>query len=342
VARTLVATLRFARRLAIAAAGLAAIGLVGCGDVAPTPVVRVGETSIGKRTLEHWTSVIARGAAVPIPASAARQPPRQQALAFLISSDWLLGEAAEQGMKLSERQLARRVAEQRESAGSGSAEFQATLAATGETSSDVSFEVAAEWAQAKIRQLLLARATKIARTAVSASGVASYYKRHIDRYRHAEYRYFDIIEGLRSPAIARALAARIGAGRRFYDMAFHESHARPRAFDEPDGKGPLFRSIFSARIGAIGGPMWLNHGWVIYVVRRIRPASVQPLAAVRRSIEALLIARARRRADAAAAAAYVRRWTARTDCHPRYVVRKCRQYHGAPAPEGDDGLTSAG
>jgi PPIC-type PPIASE domain len=318
------------RCTAALALGMVAAVLIGCGGAVhdPPAVVRIAHASINRQTVAHWAHVIARGATVEVPASAVQQSHMSQALAFLISVRWLLAEAAAHGQSLSQQQVKRRVQAQRDSTVGGPAEFDASLSSFGENVADVELQAEVAWAQAAVRELLLKRATSSARSEVTTAAVARYYRRHIARYRVAEYRYFDIIEGLRSPTTARALAAKIGSGRRFARMAFHESHARPARFDEPGGKGPLFRSLFSARIGVVGGPYKLNRGYVLYVVRRMTPATVRSFATVKRSLKERLLAKARGLALAKAVHAYASRWTSRTDCRAGYVVPKCRQYLG--------------
>lgn len=325
-----------ARHVAGFATVLIAAALLGCGGASHhhLAVVRIGQTTIDKRLVDHWAHAIAGVANVAVPASAAHESRTLQALAYLISVQWLLHEAADHGLRLSQSQLQHRVQAQREATVGSPSELDASLAASGETPADVRLQVEAAWAEAAVHELLLKQAASVARHNAGAAAAASYYKQHMARYRVPEARYFDIIEGLRTPAAARALAARIGAGRRFASMAFHESHERPARFNEPNGKGPLFRSLFAARIGTLGGPFHLNHGYVLYVVRRVVRAAVRPFAAVKGAIEQSLLARARRRALAEAVRAYAIRWKSRTDCRVGDVVQKCRQYRG-PVTMGD-------
>jgi len=310
-----------------------AIGAVSsCGGSGYDPtVVRVGSTAIYRSTVEHWDSAIGRGA---VPAAGVRplgETAGQQAISFLISADWLIGEAAEHGVRQSDSQIERRVHEEITSTPGGRAGFAKTLAEVGETLLDAGFEARVQWAATKIHGLLATQVARMTRNALKSRQIVAYYGAHIARYSHPELREFDLAEGFRSVGAARAFVRRHGTGSGFRKIALHESAERPTRFDQPKGKGPLLRAIFAAKLGAVGRPMWLNRGYVVFVLRHIKPLVVEPLRRVRASIEAHLIAGPRRRALAELLAAYERKWIARTDCSPGYVVPKCKQYQDPAA-----------
>ncbi len=296
--------------------------------------MRVGRTPIDKRTVDHWTAVIARGAPVPNLSGSEHSTPRQRALAFLIASNQLIGEAAAQGLHLSEAQVARRVREQWESTPSGHAEFESALKASGETLADIELETKAQWATSAVGELVSRRVDSLARARVTAAAVLSYYHRHIAQFRYSERRDYEIIENLPTAAAARALGRRIGPGKRFHQMGIPESYARiPSNFAEDEGKAPVMRAIFAAKPGVISRPMILHRHYVLFVVRRIKPAGLQAFTAVRGKIESRLLEQSRRRLLGSMVTEYRAKWLAQTECRPGYVVQKCRQYTGARAPE---------
>jgi hypothetical protein len=312
----------------MAAVGLAILGLGACGSASHEPVVvRVGRMSIDKGMVDHWANAIARGATPVMSVGSLSQSPRQQAIASLISADWLVGEAAVLGLKPPAGQIERQIKETSRSAG-GHAESQQLRTAVGETTGDAGLEAQVQWAAAAIEHLLTEEAARRARAAVADRQVGAYYRQHLGQYRHKEVREFDIVEGFKSVGAAQAFVKRHGTGSRFSKIAFHESYERPTRFEGPRGKGRVLQAIFSARVGLVSPPMWLNHGYIVFVLRHIRPPYVVPLGAVRAAIERHLLAGPRRQAIAGLLAAYDRRWTAKTDCSPGYVVPKCRQYRG--------------
>ncbi len=330
------------RRVLAAVASLTIFVATGCGGaVGETPVARVAGLSISKAMVDHWSAAIGRGAVPATATVSVDKPARRQALEFLISADWLVGEAGEDGYTLSASAVQRRAQEASRSSPGGLAAYRQTLAGVGETIADAGLELQVQQAVSAIHRVFAEQAARMTRGVGTAREVAAYYRHHIGRYGHPEVREFDLAEGFKSVAAARAFVRRYGTGARFGKIALHEAAVRPTRFDQPRGKGPLLRAIFSAKLGAVGRPMWLSRGYVIFIIRHIKPLLVEPFRKVRGSIEAHLLADPRRQALAGLLAAYERKWTARTDCSPGYVVPKCKQYRG-PASSGADTLRTIG
>jgi PPIC-type PPIASE domain len=300
---------------------LVCAALAGCGATSSPSVVRIGHAAIGKLSVEHWTALIAGGAIVGGPSSDSHGSPRQQALALLISVSWLSGEAKRSGSSLARRRLSELADEQRE------------FAASGETLADLELEAAARWGAALLKRQLEDAAERRARAAVTQSAVATAYHAQIASYRRRERRRYDLIESISTKAEGVKLARRLGAGRRFAVRASKELPFRPSSYRDLQGQAVVYRAVFSARVGVLIGPLPLKGRWALFVLRKIEPARVQSLAEVHPAIERRLLVDAKQRAMAQLIADYRRRWRAQTDCRPRYVVQKCRQYAGKEQPE---------
>ncbi len=326
-----------------AAVALVTVGLAACGGSGDAPaVVRVAGVAISKGTVEHWASAIQRGAVPATLVSSRDESPRRRAIAFLISADWLVGEAAERGFKLSENAIRRRVQEEGNSAAGGRTEFRQTLAAVGETVADAELEEHARWAASVVHGLLAAKAAGMTRGAVTERAVTAYYNGHLARYLHKEVRAFSIDESLKSMAAGWAFVRRIGLHPSRDKFLNYKSYERPSRFAQGrGGRGLLLRAIFSARIGAVSRPMRLFQDYAVFMLRKITPSVVDPLSAVRGLIEEQLRAGPRRQALAKLIAAYDRKWTARTDCDPGYVAQNCKQYQG-PLVSEDEALPANG
>jgi hypothetical protein len=150
---------------------------------------------------------------------------------------------------------------------------------------------------------------------------------------HQEQRSFDIVEQLNSKAAARGVMRKIMLGTNLSKIAIHESLERANIADTAPGTRAIRRAIFAAKPGVLVGPMLLNNLYAVFAVTRIVPRVVQPLTRVQGSIEMRLAEVQQRRTLAKFIKTWRSRWTARTDCHPGYVVQKCRQYTGPKAPE---------
>jgi PPIC-type PPIASE domain len=246
--------------------------------------------------------------------------PNEQAVATLISINWLRGEATAQGISPSQTVVDDALDERREA--NGAAEFQRTLNGSGRTLDDLRLEVEAELAAAAIRRKVLRS------IAATEPEIADYYKRHRALFREPELRTVDLVEGLPSAETASRLVRRIGTGPKFSKQAFHEElEIEPGVHLAADIER-VMHAIFAAKQGVASRPMSLNRHWTVFVVRAIRPAKIKPLSKVHARIAARLVAAHRRAALDAFTAAFRNRWTARTSCGPGYVVQGCRQYKG--------------
>jgi hypothetical protein len=307
----------------------AAVGLLGCAGPRPSPtVIDVGRASITKRSVDHWASIITRGAIVANVADP-QQSPRRQALALLIYLHWLIGEASRVDLHLSQGQLERMVEQQERSMPAGRHEFLELLDASGEASADVEFETRARWAAHALAGELTIEVERTAKGRVSSDTILRFYRAHAARYHLRERRFYDLVERIPSRAAAVALAKQLGTGRHFSERSSKERPYRPRTFAGLPGQATVYRAVFRAKVGVLTGPLPLQGAYALFVLRRIEPARVQPLAEVRGAIERQLLASAERSVRAQLISEFRARWTSQTDCRPGYVVQKCRQYTGS-------------
>jgi foldase protein PrsA len=330
------------RRILAPAAAFAVIaGLVACGGSKHDSVaVRVGDTTITGETVARWMAALAPGHFVPEPphysACIARQREsflqssvttvenecrqqyrklERQALRLLISSQWLIGEAKERGLKLSPVDATRQLV-------SGGA-------TAGVSGADAELATTAQQAEAAIRRALAKDETK-----VTPAEVAAYYSRNIRDFERRERRYFDIFEQLPSEAVARKAMQDVARPRTRAKLAIHESLDRHDSAEVVPWKRAIEKAIFAAKPHVLVGPLRLKGLWCFFEVTRVRPRAVKPLASVRAQIARRLADERRRRALARLVAAWRRRWITRTNCSPGYVVEQCRQYRG-PTPAED-------
>jgi foldase protein PrsA len=312
---------------------LAAATLIGCSGAASSPVaVRVGDLSIDQATVEHWAKAIGLGSAVGASLGRTAGTPRARALDFLISANWLIGEAADQGLPVSGHAVERGLKERMESVPDGRSEFEAELSSTGQTISDVKLEVKAELAAKVLHDLVSSRVPGV----TSQEEVLDYYHRHIARFRIPEKRLVNLIESIDSRAKAVALGERLGSGARFAKRALHESVARESPAEaKRQNNAELVRAIFAAPRGRVAAPARFNGSWVLIVATGRVPGRTKGLQEVESEIERRLLADRRRELFAEFTKAFRTKWTARTNCRPGFVVQKCSRYRGPFKPEGD-------
>lgn len=303
-----------------AAAALVALAVAACGGGSDAVVVRVGATPIAKTTVDHRVAVMAGGQA-PNPDSHRYQTLRQRALEFLISAEWLLGEATAQGVRVTSQEVSKWLHEREQRSFPGAeAEYRAYLKATGQTAADGYLEAAAELASAKLRAVATSSAHP-----VTHAQVVAYYDAHRLRFAVPELREVSFTNR-KSAAEADQLVRQIKPGERSAGLSLGLTLAR-RGVDAM-ATLPLNAAVFAAKPHVLTGPVKQGADYFVFELTRILPEVPPTLAQVQGSIESKLADEARRRALAGFAAAWRATWTAKTDCRPGYVVAKCRQYTG--------------
>jgi foldase protein PrsA len=332
----------------------AAAALAGCGGggARPAVVARIGGQPISKTSLTHWMFVLAPQHVVPDPphyaaciarlkalaprsvaatsAAECRKQHRaltQRALAFLVSTAWLVGEAADKGLRVSAAEVERRLEQKRRSFPNGEAEFQDSLKAIAHTLGDLKLEVEAELATGKIRQAIAESEPQITQTQLVA-----YYTRNLARYHTSERRYFDLVQTFMPGPNAKREIEEAVRGKSLAQVGRHESLRRSQVAGFR-GKENTLGAVFAARPHVVTGPLLQDGHYFIFEVTRVVPPRRVPFASVRRSIARQLAGEQRRPTLARFISAWRRKWIARTDCARGFAIQKCRQYGGPPAPE---------
>jgi hypothetical protein len=275
---------------------------------------------MSKATVDHWIGVIRREGAFIGLRGEPHGTLKQRALALLITSDWLIGEAARQGVLVSVRMVDEGLANrQREIT-----EFKKYLHETGQTLAGVKLEITAELAAEALRQKLAARAGRL-----TPREVVSFYHNN-PRLFTTEERITELIEGMPSAAAATALVHRMGSGQRFAELAIHEGVTFDPAVMRTPEKAQLVNAIFTSRPGVVSRPLLVNRSWAVFVVRQVIPGRIKPLADARAAV--LLRLRLRESRELALVrefdSYYTARWEARTSCRPEYIGPGCPQFAG--------------
>ncbi len=320
------------RILPYVAAALAVGALASCGgDAGNQVVVRVGGRAITKAMVDHWTLVMSHDAAAVDPSSQS-ETYRRQALGYLISSDWIVGEASEQGIPVSTAEVAGQLQQKQSSVVDGENALAAFVKWAGRTKADLKLEIERELATTRLQQSLVSKENEAARP--SHAAVLNYYE-HTPSFVRPEHRRFEIVEHFPTAAAAQRVMRSVAMGKDIASVAIHESGDRPSKLPELGPNGRIHTAIFRARPGVLIGPLPLNNLYAFFEVRHITPRGREPLARVERSIEHTLAGKARQRTHAAFLAHWRSTWMARTTCRPGFVVQQCARYQGPITTEQD-------
>ena len=316
----------------LGAAGLVVMTASGCGGSGDA-VARVGGETLSVAKLNHWMSV---DAAVQGKPAGGETPLKSRALGFLISSSWLMGEARELGLRVSEGEATKQLELLRFDQVEGrpyerlphDPELRRFLLSQTVGRSDRLWLMRLSMLAAQVEERYLSRAAR----EVPREEVARYYRENRRRYFLPQWRDLEILTSYDKSLVVRA-KREIEAGKPFLDAA--------RRMPEPDVEAPaglqhliagheereFEEVIFAARPHVLVGPAKLAF-YYLFEVLGGRPAYQQTLAEAEGQIRRQL---APQQASIKLLAPFEAKWIAQTDCRPGYVVQKCRQYHGPKA-----------
>jgi hypothetical protein len=306
-------------------------------ESARKPVATVGDTTITFGILQHWVSASThRQTEIPDPpaytAERLKSTCQQRydellkpALSSLIHARWLIGEAADEGLKVDRAKLRR---ESSPSGPRGEAVRQA-LATIDETTSDVMLKLEVGQISDRIYRKLERKIPT-----VTSPQISGYYQRHKDHFIAAEQRDLHVLRA-ESDAAASKAKREIEHGASFATIVSKTSLRQPDTSHEGLLLGllpynwpepPLSREVFHARLKTLVGPVKSSLGYYLFEVIRRVPARQRTLAEVKPEVAEQLHSLRRDRILSHFIAAFRKKWASKTNCFPDYVVENCRQY----------------
>ena len=277
----------------------------------------------------------------------------QLALSTAIHSQWLIGEAAEEGVRVSPAEVKEEFNASKKQFRS-EAEFAAYRKGSGQTISDMLFEIKLGKLSTGIFKNIQSKERP-----VTEASVAAYYRSHQSRFRIPEGRDLRI---LRTTSEAAALRARqqLKAGKSFASVAKElVGIGQPILSKNAEvkdlvpgvyGEKVLNDAIFSAAPHRLYGPVRVasvrrtiapesDSGFFLFEVLASVPAHTTPLAQLKTQLKEELLKAEKERTVSGAIAKIRAKWIARSDCQSGFVVKNCSQYKGSSQTEAGDPFT---
>jgi foldase protein PrsA len=336
---TPITTSTFNHWLAVAAGSSAAAGATG---QAAKPVVPDPPTY--KACVAHLEATApkpAKGQPKPTAATLKAQCEqqytalKQQVLGFLISANWVIGEAEAQGVKVSDKEVEKQFNQIKSQQFPQEAAFKKFLASSGQTVSDLLLRVKLDMLSQKIQQ----KVTKNAGKKPSQQEIKSYYEQHKSQYGQPERRNILIVL-TKTQAQAEAAKKEIQSGKSFAVVAKKVSidpvskaagGSLPGVVKGQEQKA-LDEAVFSAKLNTLGGPVKTPFGYYLYEVKKTLPANQQPFSAVQSSIQQQITAQSQQKALSEFVKNFRKKWEGRTECRSEYSVKDCKGYKAPATP----------
>lgn len=252
---------------------------------------------------------------------------QQQVLGFLISSDWVLGEAGEMGVNVTDKQVVAHFNQLKKQQFPKEAEFQKFLASTGQSISDLLLRVKLSMLSTKIQE----KVTK-AKKNVNEAEVAKYYNEHKSQYGQPERRDLRIVL-TKTESAAKQAKSEIQSGKSFATVAKSKSidptskntgGELPGVVQGEEQKA-LSEAVFAAKQGVLSGPVKTPFGYYVYEVKAIHAPTQQSLAQVKSTIKQQLAAQGQQGALSTFVKEFQKKWKGKTECRSGYVVQDCKE-----------------
>jgi foldase protein PrsA len=262
-----------------------------------------------------------------------------QVLQFLISSQWIQGEAADRNVKVTDAEVKKQFETTKKQSFPKDADFQKFLASSGMTEADLLFRVRLDTLSNKLREAVVKGKDK-----VSAAQIQAYYTKNQARFSQPERRDLRIIL-TKTEAQAQAAKKQIEGGASFSSVA--KKSSTDQASKDQGGvllavaKGQqekaLDTAVFAAKKGTLSGPIKTQFGYYIFKVQKITPASQQSVKQASPTIKQLLASQNQQKALDSFVKTFRDKWKAKTDCKQDYITQDCKN-----APKVKAGATGAG
>jgi foldase protein PrsA len=264
---------------------------------------------------------------------------RDQVMSFLISARWIDGEAADQGVSVSDSAVQKEFQKQKRQSFPKDADYKKFLKSSGMTQQDILLRVKLDLLSNKIRT----KVTK-AKTNVTDQQIQSYYAQNRQRFAQPERR--DLLVVLtKTQANANQAKAALAKGQSFASVAAKFS-IDPTSKSQ-GGKLTVVRgqqdkaldaAIFAAAPNQLNGPVKTQFGFYVFKLVRVTPAAQQSFAQVKETIRRILATQGQQGSLQAFVKKFQAKWKARTDCRKEYIVQTCKN---APKPTPQPGIPGA-
>ena len=263
---------------------------------------------------------------------------RNQVLSFLISAQWIEGEAESQDIKVSEADVKKKFDETRKQSFPKDADYKKFLASSGQSEEDLLYRVRLDELSNKLREKIVKGKDK-----VSDAQIAAYYNKNKQRFAQPERRDIRIVltkTKARADEARKALAGgdsfKAVAKKYSIDEASKEQGGQLLAVAEGQQEAALDKAVFAADKGKLQGPVKTQFGFYLFEVTKVTPAKQGTLAESKQTIQQLLAAENQQKALDTFVKDFRKRWKEKTECREGYVVSDCKG-EPEPAPTTQEG-----
>jgi foldase protein PrsA len=251
---------------------------------------------------------------------------RDQVLQFLISAQWIQGEASDQDVKVSDSEVNKQFQQTKKQSFPKEKDYAKFLKDSGMSQEDILFRVKLDTLSNKLRE----KVTK-GKDKVTDAQIATYYNKNKQRFAQPERRDLRIVLTKDKGKADQARAA-IASGQPFKNVA--KKYSIDQASKSQGGvllavaKGQqekaLDSAVFKAKKGQLVGPVKTQFGYYVFKVQKITPASQQSLKQAKETIKQLLASQNQQKALDSFVKDFRKKWKDKTNCAKGFTTQDCK------------------
>jgi parvulin-like peptidyl-prolyl isomerase len=320
--------------------------------VVDTDVSVPGQIEDGKISKEAFDTALQQAATQqglpepPAPSDEQYPALRDQALGQLLDAAWILGEAEERGVEVTDKEVQDSFAQTKAESFKTEAEYQKFLQQSGLTQEDVDARVRLQVISEKIQQEVSEGAE-----AVSDADAREFYDANAAQFEQPEQRNIRVIVNEDPAQVEQAVAAlqqdnspanwKTVAAQYSTDPSSKDKGGVRESITEGVFEEPLNEEIFDAEQGEVVGPIDTPVSNYAFQVDSITAGETQSFDDVAAQVKEQLQGQAEQETFGAFLSDYRDRWVARTVCAEDYLSVRCDNFTGPPSPCPDPSLPEA-
>ena len=281
---------------------------------------------------------------------------RDQVLQFLISAAWIQGEAADKGVKISDKEVKKQFDQQRQQSFPKDKDYVNFLKTSGYQQEDLLYRIKVQELSNRLRTKILKGKDK-----VTDKQIADYYNKNKSRFAQPEKRDLRIVltkteakAALAKKALDSGQSWKTVAGKYSIDQASRDNGGLLPGVAKGQQEKALDDATFKAEKGKITGPVKTQFGYYVFEVTKVTPGTQQSQSQSKETIKQLLVSQQQQKALDTFVKDFRKKWKDRTDCRNGYVTQDCKNAPkkaattaaaGTPQPNpapAQQGTTTAG
>jgi foldase protein PrsA len=249
---------------------------------------------------------------------------RDETVSFLINSQWLVGQTAEDKIKVTDASVQQQFKTIKQQQYPQESAFQAFLKSSGLTIPDILYRLKLQSLSNKLQTSIVK-----GKNAATPAEIAQYYNSHKSQFAQPEKRDLLIVL-TKTAANANKAKAALQSGQSWKTVVKKYSTDQQSKLTGGLLQGvvkgqedkALDAAAFAAAQGKLSGPVKGQFGYYVFEVKKITPGTTQSLKNATLAIRQQLIAQKQQTAVNGYVKTFDKKWTSRTTCRKGYTVAK--------------------